>query len=90
MNEIKCPNCGKIFQIDEKDYDSIVKQIRNHEFEEEIQNREEQYKKDKNNALELLKKDLELKNNNELSEKDKEIEKLKSDLKQKDSEYQLE
>ncbi len=90
MNEIKCPNCGKIFQIDEKDYDSIVKQIRNHEFEEEILNREEQYKKDKDNALELLKKDLELKNNNELSEKDKEIEKLKSDLKQKDSEYQLE
>lgn len=36
MNEIKCPGCGKVFQIDEKDYDSIVKQIRNHEFEEEI------------------------------------------------------
>ena len=31
MNEIRCPNCGKIFQIDEKDYDSIVKQIKNHE-----------------------------------------------------------
>ena len=27
MNEIKCPKCGTMFQIDEKDYDLIVKQI---------------------------------------------------------------
>jgi len=27
MNEIKCPKCGTMFQIDEKDYDSITKQI---------------------------------------------------------------
>lgn len=27
MKEIKCPKCGTIFQIAEKDYDSIVKQI---------------------------------------------------------------
>lgn len=27
MNEIKCPKCVTMFQIDEKDYDSIVKQI---------------------------------------------------------------
>lgn len=27
MNDIKCPKCGTMFQIDEKDYDSIVKQI---------------------------------------------------------------
>ena len=90
MNEIKCPNCGKIFQIDEKDYYSIVKQIRNHEFEEEIKNREEQYIKEKNNALELLEKELELKNSTTLSEKNKEIQQLKNDLKQKDSIHKLE
>ena len=33
MNEIKCPNCGTIFKIDETEYDSIVKQIRDKEFE---------------------------------------------------------
>lgn len=27
MNEIKCPKCGTMFQIDEKNYDSIAKQI---------------------------------------------------------------
>ena len=31
MNEIKCPNCGTIFQIDESDYDKVVKQIRDKE-----------------------------------------------------------
>ena len=29
MNEIKCPKCGTIFKIDESDYESILKQIRN-------------------------------------------------------------
>ena len=36
MNEIKCPECGKVFQIDETSYDSIVNQIRDHEFQKEI------------------------------------------------------
>ena len=39
MPEIKCPNCGEIFQIDESNYDSIVKQVRDHEFSEEIKRR---------------------------------------------------
>ena len=46
--------------------------------------------KDKESALELLKKDLELKNNVALSEKDKKIDKLKSDLDQKENTYKLE
>ena len=43
MNEIKCPECGKVFQIDETSYDSIVKQIRDHEFEKEIEIREKSF-----------------------------------------------
>ncbi len=86
MNEIKCPNCGKVFQIDEKDYDSIVKQIKNHEFEEELKRREKEFTKDKNNELENLENKLKLENNIELSNKDKEIDKLKSDLEKKELE----
>ena len=89
MNEIKCPNCGKVFQIDEKDYESIVKQIRNHEFEEEIQRREKEFTKEKNNELEKLENKLNFKNTIELSNKDKEIEKLKSQIKQSDTENKL-
>lgn len=86
MNEIKCPSCGKIFQIDEKDYASIVKQIRNHEFEEELERREKEFSKEKNSELELLEKDLTLKNNISLSNKDKEIDRLKGDLEKKELE----
>ena len=36
MNEIKCPNCGKEFTIDEAAYNSIVKQVRDIEFAAEV------------------------------------------------------
>ena len=86
MNEIKCPSCGKVFQIDEKDYESIVKQIRNHEFEEELQRREKEFTKEKNSELEKLENKLNLKNTIKLSNKDKEIEKLKNDIDKKELE----
>ena len=86
MNEIKCPSCGKVFQIDEKDYESIVKQIRNHEFEEEIKRREKEFAKEKDSELEKLENKLNLKNTIELSNKDKEIEKLKNDIDKKELE----
>ena len=53
MNEIKCPKCGTMFQINETDYESIVRQIRNKEFEREITTREEQHKIDKENAIKM-------------------------------------
>ena len=52
-NEIKCPNCGKIFKIDEGEYDSIVKQIRDKEFDKEITLRDKQHELDKENSLKL-------------------------------------
>ena len=52
-NELKCPNCGTVFQIDEQDYESIVKQIRDKEFEKEITIREAQFRNDKEQALKL-------------------------------------
>ena len=39
MKEIKCPKCGSIFTVDEADYASIVSQVRNVEFEEELTRR---------------------------------------------------
>ena len=32
MNEIKCPKCGTVFQIDEMEYQSILNQVRDQEF----------------------------------------------------------
>ena len=54
MNEIKCPKCGTVFQINESDYESIVKQIRDHELENEIKRLEEEFKRDKKNSSKIL------------------------------------
>ena len=40
MQEIKCPHCGEVFQVDEAGYAAIVKQVRDREFEKEISQRE--------------------------------------------------
>ena len=90
MNEIKCPNCGKIFQIAETDYASIVKQIRNHEFEKEITAREIQYKTDKENAIKIAEADIEKKLTDEINKKNLEVNELKAELKLKDTEKELE
>ena len=39
MKELKCPNCGSMFTVDEADYASIVSQVKNAEFEEELARR---------------------------------------------------
>ena len=35
MNEVKCPKCGTVFEVDESHYADIVKQVRDKEFEKE-------------------------------------------------------
>ncbi len=90
MNEIKCPNCGKVFQIDEGDYESIVRQIRNSEFEKEINSREIQYTKDKENAIKLAEAHLKEELTNSLNKKELEIADLKSKLDLAKSKSELE
>ncbi len=81
MNEIKCPKCGTVFQIDEADYDSIVKQIRDREFDKEISSREEQHKVDRENAVKLAEAHIKEELGQELNKKDLEISELKLSLK---------
>ena len=53
MKEIKCPNCGKMFQVDESGYAAILKQVRDEEFEKELAQRENAIKNEKQSALKL-------------------------------------
>lgn len=39
MKELKCPNCGSVFSVDEADYASIVSQVKTQEFDAEIEAR---------------------------------------------------
>lgn len=88
MNEIKCPNCGTIFKIDETEYDSIVKQIRDKEFEKEISLREQEHTKDKENAIKLAEAHLKEELTKQLTERDLEITNLKNELKTKEEQTQ--
>ncbi len=83
MNEIKCPNCGTVFKIDEKQYDSIVKQVRDSEFKNEIASRQEQYENDKKQAIKLAENEIEKQMTDQLKTKEEEIIKLREELNNK-------
>jgi len=53
MHDITCPHCGKAFKIDEAGYADILKQVRDHEFEQQLHERLELAEQDKRNAVEL-------------------------------------
>ena len=55
MPEIKCPHCGKIFQVDQSGYADIVSQVRNAEFQKELHTRLVQLEREKQNELQLAK-----------------------------------
>ena len=77
---IECPKCHEIFQVDEAGYAAIVKQVRDEEFSNELKDRQAQYEKDKENALQVVKLEAEKNFQNKLSEKEKEIADLKAKL----------
>lgn len=87
MKELKCPNCGSVFTVDEADYASIVSQIRNSEFEEELSRRlreingihAAEQKAKEAEARENFGKKMNLKDQ-ELLAKEQEISRLKANL----------
>lgn len=90
MNQIICPNCGKEFTIDESSYESIVKQIRDHQFNEEIALREKQFKENMDAQLKLARAEAASTSQKQLSEKDRQIEALKNELDSIDTRKALE
>lgn len=80
MNELKCPKCGTVFKIDENDYESILSQVRNDEFNKLVLEKERQYKNEKESELKIIKTELDREHFLEITQKDKEIEDLKNKL----------
>lgn len=84
MQEIKCPNCGEVFQVDESGYAQIASQVRDKEFDKEIKQREKLIESQKELEIEKLKaqlkaleeaadKDVKLAVTEALNKKDKEL-----------------
>lgn len=80
MQEIKCPNCGEFFQVDESGYAAILKQVRDSEFDKELHNREKIFLAEKENAVKLAVSDKALEKDRELAEKTTEIARLQGEL----------
>ena len=78
MNEIICPNCKKAFKVDEAGFADILKQVRDHQFEEELTNRLNLAEKDKENAVKLAEANLRNSMQESLLKKDSEIISLKA------------
>ena len=73
MNEIICPNCKQAFKVDEAGFAAILKQVRDHQFEDELQNRLTLAEKEKESAVQLAVANLKNSLQQDLTKKDIEI-----------------
>ena len=78
MNEIICPNCEKAFKVDKAGFAEILKQVRDHQFDEELEKRLSLEKKDKENAVKIAKNEAEKSFQKKVNQKDKELIELKA------------
>lgn len=96
MQEIKCPKCGEVFQVDETGYAQIVQQVRDREFDKELSRREQQFEEEKDTAVKMAELEKEKSYGDKLSEKElqlqekeREISELKAKLNSSDKDAEL-
>lgn len=78
MNDIICPKCKTSFKIDEAGYADILKQVHDHQFEEELKARLNIAEKEKENAVKLAEANAKNFFQEQLSKKDQELANLKT------------
>ena len=76
-NTVKCPNCKEVFKVDDSVYTDIVKQVRDQQFDDELNSRIQSEKKTKELALKTAELELKNKFQIELADKQREIDVLK-------------
>ncbi len=77
-NEIICPNCHKAFKVDQAGYASILKQVRDHQFEEEVKKRLDLAQKEKENAVQLAQATIKNELQELIAKKDRELAELRA------------
>ena len=83
---IKCPKCGEVFKVDDTGYAQILKQVRNEEFARELHEREHQFLKERDSAVQLAKNEVEQQYKDDLAKKEIELTKLKAEVSNFDNE----
>ena len=89
MNEIRCPNCGKVFQVDEAGYAAIVSQVHNEQFEKELADRSAALRREMEASGKNALTELAMKHERELAAKDQEILRLREGAKSAGTEKEL-
>lgn len=96
MQEIKCPNCGEVFAVDESGYAKIVSQVRDKEFEKELCRRETELEELRKNELIISRMEQKAEfdrllssKETEISKKEKTIERLKAQISGSETEKKL-
>lgn len=87
--KLVCPNCGEPFEIDEKGYAAIAKQVRDKEFKEELTRQQASLEAEKRTALELAKSQTAETYEKQLAAKEAEILKLKAQGEQAGKQQEL-
>ncbi|WP_041710706.1 DUF2130 domain-containing protein [Prochlorococcus marinus] len=80
MKDIKCPSCGKTFRIDPSSFEEILLQIKDEEFNRQIEDRLKLAEEDKNKGIEIAKQELKIKLMEDRQKKDSIIQDLESKL----------
>ena len=78
MKDIKCPSCGKTFQIDPSSFEEILLQIKDEEFNKQVKERLILAEEDNKKALEILKRELKIQLIEQERIKETEVHALKS------------
>lgn len=73
MQEIRCPHCGEVFQVDESGYDQIAQQVRDREFAKELERRAQALEEKRAQELEVLRLQQEQAHTALLTQKDTEL-----------------
>lgn len=80
MNEIKCPQCGTVFQVDERGYADIARQVRDQEFSRQLAERERIMERERAAAVELAEQKAERQLQETVSGRDARIAELEAQL----------
>lgn len=80
MNDIICPNCKKVFKVDEAGFADIVKQVRDHQFDEELRERLNIAEKEKESAVKLAEANITNTLQKDLAKKESELAEMKSKI----------
>ena len=83
--ELKCPHCGELFQLDESHYMQLSKQVRDKEFARDLEKRKIEIEKTNASNLEIEKMKQEQKQEKLLKEKDLELQKFPNAYFEKDN-----